>query len=91
MLSHYSLEQLPRSLSSLPRYVRRHIVNLSCSDHGGSCELPSLYHPDTQLKYWPDTELKSITFELPPLIHPDTELQNMDIDEILDFSDDDID
>ena len=42
VLSHYSLEQLPRSLSSLPRYVRPHLVNLSCSDHGGSCELPSL-------------------------------------------------
>ena len=54
VLSHDSLEQLPRSLSSLSRYVRRHLVNLSCSDHGGSCELPSLN--------WPDTELKSMIF-----------------------------
>ena len=51
VLSHDSLEQLLRSLSSLPRYVRPHLVNLSCSDHGGSCELPSLNHPDTELKY----------------------------------------
>ena len=76
-LSHDSLEQLPRLLSSLSPNVRRHLVNLSCSDHGGSCELPSLY--------WPDTELESITFELPSLIHPDTELKNMDIDEILTY------
>ena len=68
VLSHDSLEQLPRSLSSLPYYVRRHLVNLSCSDHGGSCELPSLIHPDTQLK--------NMTFEFPLLYHPDTELQN---------------
>ena len=50
VLSHYSLEQLPRSLSTLSDDVRLHLVNLSCSDHGGSCELPSLYWPDTQLK-----------------------------------------
>ena len=50
VLSHDSLEQLARSLSSLPLYVRRHLVNLSCSDHGGSCELPSLNHPDTELE-----------------------------------------
>ena len=50
VLSHDSLEQLPRSLSSLSLYVRRHLVNLSCSDHGGSCELPSLYWPDTELE-----------------------------------------
>ena len=49
VLSHDSLEQLPRSLSSLSAGVRRHIVNLSCSDHGGSCELPSLNHPDSEL------------------------------------------
>ena len=86
VLSHYSLEQLPRSLSTLRRYARLHIVNLSCSDHGGSCELHSLH--------WPDPELKSMTIELPLLIHPDTELKNMDIDEILtylDFIDDDSD
>ena len=51
VLSHYSLEQLPRSLSSLPRYVRLHLVNLSCSDHGGSCSLPSLYWLDTELQH----------------------------------------
>ena len=50
VLSHYSLEQLPRPLSSLSARVRRHIVNLSCSDHGDSCELPSLNHPDNELK-----------------------------------------
>ena len=50
VLSHDSLEQLPRSLPSLSRRVRRHLDNLSCSDHGGSCELPSLNHPDTELK-----------------------------------------
>ena len=70
VLSHYSLEQLPRSLSTLSRRVSRHLVNLSCSDHGGSCELPPLNHPDT--------ELESMTFELPILIHPDTELKKMD-------------
>ena len=79
VLSHDSLQQLPRSLSSLPRYVRLHLVNLSCSDHGGSCELPSLY--------WPDTELKSMTFEFPLLYHPDTELKNMDTYEIMTFLD----
>ena len=68
VLSHDSLEQLPRSLPSLSRYVRPHLVNLSCSDHGGSCELPSLIHPDTQLK--------NMTYEFPLLYHPDTELQN---------------
>ena len=52
VLSHYSLEQLPRSLSFLTFDVKRHLVNLSCSDHGGSCSLPSLY--------WPDTELQNI-------------------------------
>ena len=50
VLSHYSLEQLPRSLSFLSDDYRRHLVNLSCSDHGGSCELPSLYHRDNELK-----------------------------------------
>ena len=50
VLSHDSLEQLPRSLSSLSYYAGLHLVNLSCSDHGGSCELPSLIHPDTELK-----------------------------------------
>ena len=50
VLSHDSLEQLPRSLSTLSARVRRHLVNLSCSDHGGSCELPSLNHPDTELE-----------------------------------------
>ena len=49
VLSHYSLEQLARSLSSLSAMVRLHLVNLSCSDHGGSCGLPSLYWPDTEL------------------------------------------
>ena len=52
VLSHYSLEQLSISLSFLTFDVKRHITNLSCSDHGGSCSLPSLY--------WPDTELQNI-------------------------------
>ena len=52
VLSHYSLEQLPISLSFLSFDVKRHITNLSCRDHGGSCSLPSLY--------WPDTELQNI-------------------------------
>ena len=79
VLSHDSLEQLPRSLSSLPRYVRLHLVNLSCSDHGGSCELPSLYWPDTELKNTNFFKVKCVTFELPD---QDTELQDMDTYEI---------
>ena len=48
----YSKEQLHERgfLLSRPRVSRRPLVNLSCSDHGGSCELPSLNHPDTKLK-----------------------------------------
>ena len=75
VLSHDSLEQLARSLSTLPRYVRRHLVNLSCSDHGGSCELPSLYHPDTDLENFDINEMMLTQLEY----------------KILDSSDDDSD
>ena len=62
VLSHDSLEQLPRSLSSLTRYVRLHLVNLSCSDHGGSCELPSLNWPDTELQNMDIDEMSDLYF-----------------------------
>ena len=76
VLSHYSLEQLPRSLPSLTYYAGRHVVNLSCSDHGGSCELPSLYH-DTVLQ---NMDIGEISY---------TELQKIGAN--IYFSDDDSD
>ena len=55
VLSHYSLEQLCASLSSLSALnVKLHFTKLSCRDHDGGYCFPLLSQPDTELNVTDD-------------------------------------
>ena len=76
VLSHYSLEQLSASLSSLSAFNDKlHFTKLSCRDHDGGYCFPLLNQPDTELN----------------VTDTDSEMDSLDDDSEMDSSDDDSD